>query len=151
MCFLFKQKTAYELRISDWSSDVCSSDLLAARYYEGPRPEGVSTQNEAITTTFYIPAAAIGDMYEIEASQIAVDRAKSAEVKAFARQMIMDHSKTSQKLEDFVTNNPDNIAIPENMDGRRSAMIENQIGRANVRTPVTNAHLECRLMLEKKK
>src|SRR3546814_6255771 len=27
-CFLFKQKTAYEIRISDWSSDVCSSDLL---------------------------------------------------------------------------------------------------------------------------
>src|SRR3546814_4644161 len=32
MCFvffLFKQKTAYEMRISDWSSDVCSSDLGA--------------------------------------------------------------------------------------------------------------------------
>src|SRR3546814_6320697 len=28
--FFFKQKTAYELRISDWSSDVCSSDLDAA-------------------------------------------------------------------------------------------------------------------------
>src|SRR3546814_5493995 len=28
MCFFFKQKTAYEMRISDWSSDVCSSDLL---------------------------------------------------------------------------------------------------------------------------
>src|SRR3546814_19564809 len=27
---LFKQKTAYEMRISDWSSDVCSSDLAAA-------------------------------------------------------------------------------------------------------------------------
>src|SRR3546814_12268880 len=26
----FKQKTAYEMRISDWSSDVCSSDLLGA-------------------------------------------------------------------------------------------------------------------------
>src|SRR3546814_1468581 len=26
--FLFKQKTAYEMRISDWSLDVCSSDLL---------------------------------------------------------------------------------------------------------------------------
>src|SRR3546814_3067690 len=26
--FLFKQKTAYEMRISDWSSDVCSSDLI---------------------------------------------------------------------------------------------------------------------------
>src|SRR3546814_2520996 len=27
VCFFFKQKTAYEMRISDWSSDVCSSDL----------------------------------------------------------------------------------------------------------------------------
>src|SRR3546814_12045222 len=29
MFFFFKQKTAYEMRISDWSSDVCSSDLVA--------------------------------------------------------------------------------------------------------------------------
>src|SRR3546814_3231965 len=29
-CFFFKQKTAYEMRISDWSSDVCSSDLRLA-------------------------------------------------------------------------------------------------------------------------
>src|SRR3546814_9717285 len=29
LCFFFKQKTAYEMRISDWSSDVCSSDLTA--------------------------------------------------------------------------------------------------------------------------
>src|SRR3546814_7025649 len=28
--FFFKQKTAYEMRISDWSSDVCSSDLIVA-------------------------------------------------------------------------------------------------------------------------
>src|SRR3546814_15745914 len=32
--FFFKQKTAYEMRISDWSSDVCSSDLRTGR----PRP-----------------------------------------------------------------------------------------------------------------
>src|SRR3546814_9450708 len=29
LVFFFKQKTAYEMRISDWSSDVCSSDLAA--------------------------------------------------------------------------------------------------------------------------
>src|SRR3546814_2224404 len=29
--FFFKQKTAYEMRISDWSSDVCSSDLVHLR------------------------------------------------------------------------------------------------------------------------
>src|SRR3546814_16356583 len=33
--FFFKQKTAYEMRISDWSSDVCSSDLL--RQAQGAR------------------------------------------------------------------------------------------------------------------
>src|SRR3546814_5469067 len=55
MCcfFFFKQKTAYEMRISDWSSDVCSSDLVqmgggraAAGQHEGrqrrqPGIEGV--------------------------------------------------------------------------------------------------------------
>src|SRR3546814_9991294 len=29
--FFFKQKTAYEMRIRDWSADVCSSDLVGAR------------------------------------------------------------------------------------------------------------------------
>src|SRR3546814_9448394 len=32
VCFFFKQKTAYEMRISDWSSDVCSSDLPYYRF-----------------------------------------------------------------------------------------------------------------------
>src|SRR3546814_8937659 len=32
--FFFKQKTAYEMRISDWSSDVCSSDLLRGNVSE---------------------------------------------------------------------------------------------------------------------
>src|SRR3546814_943860 len=37
--FFFKQKTAYEMRISDWSSDVCSSDLLGEG---GARGAGVT-------------------------------------------------------------------------------------------------------------
>src|SRR3546814_4305545 len=36
--FFFKQKTAYELRISDWSSDVCSSDLPRVRRTGPARP-----------------------------------------------------------------------------------------------------------------
>src|SRR3546814_6531217 len=49
--FFFKQKTAYELRISDWSSDVCSSDLHIAaaadrrgRLRSGDRAAGRSGQ-----------------------------------------------------------------------------------------------------------
>src|SRR3546814_9315413 len=49
--FFFKQKTAYEMRISDWSSDVCSSDLLTTfrhlhalglRYHLDRRTGGLS-------------------------------------------------------------------------------------------------------------
>src|SRR3546814_17379199 len=40
--FLFKQKTAYEMRISDWSSDVCSSDL--PRRLADPDPVGIEVE-----------------------------------------------------------------------------------------------------------
>src|SRR3546814_2856504 len=36
MFMLFKQKTAYEMRISDWSSDVCSSDLIEKEVFDFP-------------------------------------------------------------------------------------------------------------------
>src|SRR3546814_5583644 len=42
--FFFKQKTAYEMRISDWSSDVCSSDLLPQRGGERPRQAGAAAR-----------------------------------------------------------------------------------------------------------
>src|SRR3546814_15959830 len=41
--FFFKQKTAYEMRISDWSSDVCSSDLV----FDGTEFERGHRQNHA--------------------------------------------------------------------------------------------------------
>src|SRR3546814_11332619 len=52
--FFFKQKTAYEMRISDWSSDVCSSDLAEElRHLEGvlavsfhPQREGLQALDE---------------------------------------------------------------------------------------------------------
>src|SRR3546814_11304568 len=50
--FFFKQKTAYEMRISDWSSDVCSSDLLAASqelFQQGCNIGFITTQDKKIT------------------------------------------------------------------------------------------------------
>src|SRR3546814_17047170 len=43
--FFFKQKTAYEMRISDWSSDVCSSDLVAA---DVSADTGLAAQRRAV-------------------------------------------------------------------------------------------------------
>src|SRR3546814_8100849 len=46
--FFFKQKTAYEMRISDWSSDVCSSDLSVIQKVlrDGPPLRSVPPQDE---------------------------------------------------------------------------------------------------------
>src|SRR3546814_7301427 len=45
MLFFFKQKTAYEMRISDWSSDVCSSDLPSTLSCQLERAVRISTGN----------------------------------------------------------------------------------------------------------
>src|SRR3546814_5184028 len=45
--FFFKQKTAYEMRISDWSSDVCSSDLTVHGQY-APQHLGLAGDGERI-------------------------------------------------------------------------------------------------------
>src|SRR3546814_10103715 len=48
--FFFKQKTAYEMRISDWSSDVCSSDLRSIdhlRDVQSPTPNSRQNRRQA--------------------------------------------------------------------------------------------------------
>lgn len=95
------------------------------RSYDATRPEGVSSPNDPITTTFYIPNAAVTDLYEIESSRIALRRAKSPRVRAFAQLMIRDHERTAANLKNFVASNPVNIALPKYLDARRAAMIQN--------------------------
>src|SRR3546814_3406177 len=59
--FFFKQKTAYEMRISDWSSDVCSSDLMdglyvsetsAFKYVQAKNAKAIATWNRERSVLF---------------------------------------------------------------------------------------------------
>src|SRR3546814_11211152 len=56
-CVFFKQNTAYEMRISDWSSDVCSSDLLADGVEFIPGHPIAGTEHSG-------PEAGFGDLFE---------------------------------------------------------------------------------------
>src|SRR3546814_3897500 len=55
--FFFKQKTAYEMRISDWSSDVCSSDLMAQRLGLPMSKVVCSIERHANTSAASVPLA----------------------------------------------------------------------------------------------
>src|SRR3546814_1433161 len=102
--FFFKQKTAYEMRISDWSSDVCSSDLSAiARGWMHMRTWGIW----ALVVAALCALAALSWWWAV-GSQSRVDPEFT--------QAFIDLDRKSTRL-----------------------------------NPVTNAHLVCRLLLEKKK
>src|SRR3546814_2225390 len=59
--FFFKQKTAYEMRISDWSSDVCSSDLsLSSECTELHDLNDVADRRRAVEALGGIPGQPLG-------------------------------------------------------------------------------------------
>src|SRR3546814_9153575 len=77
--FFFKQKTAYEMRISDWSSDVCSSDLrLATPTTDAARLPDVL--NGAGGFLYYVSVAGITGLQQAAQASIeeAVTRLKAA-------------------------------------------------------------------------
>src|SRR3546814_20059527 len=85
--FFFKQKTAYEMRISDWSSDVCSSDLDWLRQFQKAKSIGDKLSAIAKLTLgdvkLYIPAVtnrttglSMGEHTEDTAKQWQIGRAE---------------------------------------------------------------------------
>lgn len=75
-------------------------------------------------TRRYVRNAAIGDMFEIESSRVALDRASSSEVRAFAQMMVDDHGSMSQKLEDAVDEAKLPVDLPDDLDGPHQAMLD---------------------------
>src|SRR3546814_10369505 len=130
--FFFKQKTAYEMRISDWSSDVCSSDLVEGGKVLAPTIEFLTQRGIPVMGHVGLTPQAVNILggYGV--------RGKSAEE---ARSIVEDAVAVAQA-------GAFSIVIEGVLE---SIAIEIKNGRAHVRTPVTNAQLVCRLLLEKKK
>src|SRR3546814_15113930 len=80
--FFFKQKTAYEMRISDWSSDVCSSDLAAplSRTADGmdgmpPAARAFSSENASVDCDEVVAAGMPGGVVVCAPAALAMDAA----------------------------------------------------------------------------
>src|SRR3546814_4248520 len=126
--FFFKQKTAYEMRISDWSSDVCSSDLLHRHVSRALLERQVARPR----------VARIGEEGALVDIEVEVDRIERDDPR-------QDGLVRRDEIADG-----DEVAVDAAADRRPDLGVLEEIGRAHVWTPVTNAHLVCRLLLEKK-
>jgi putative membrane protein len=80
------------------------------------------------TTKGFVTAAAISDMYEVTAGQIAVQRAQSPAIKDFAQKMVDAHTETTTKLKGLVADNKINVALPAHVDHRRQGMLDDLRG-----------------------
>ena len=77
------------------------------------------------TTEGFVTNAAIADMYEIESGRIASERAKSAELKAFGKMLVTDHTKMAADMKSAMGSAGANVTMPTQMDERRQGMIDN--------------------------
>src|SRR3546814_4528117 len=89
----FKQKTAYELRISDWSSDVCSSDLKALNPAGGWSPTAAAAFFKK-----YPPLSSAGKVRYAEALMATGDRAGAIAAARDAWTRSEEHTSELQSL-----------------------------------------------------
>lgn len=73
----------------------------------------------------YVPGAAMGDMYEIQAADIALERSQNAQVKELAQMIKTDHSAASANLKTVAAQAAPDVAIPTTLDERRQGMLDN--------------------------
>jgi putative membrane protein len=77
----------------------------------------------SMSTDDFVTNAAISDMYEIEAGKIAEKKGQSADVKAFGKMMVADHTKMSADMKPLVA--AAGKTLPTGLDERRKGMIDN--------------------------
>lgn len=103
------------------SNDMAAAgDMIQDR---GSAAVGAVTAATTTGATAYVSNAAMSDAYEIQSSQLALQRSQSDAVKAFAQQMIAAHTATTNELKPLAQSA--GITPPAALDGRRMSMLQN--------------------------
>ena len=89
---------------------------------------GKASAEMTTTAKGFVAAAAMSDMYEIEAAKIAQKRASDGMLKSFADRMIKDHTDSTAKLTAIVAKDKLNIAPPASLDNRHQGLIDDLRG-----------------------
>jgi len=91
---------------------------------------GIGTLNAELTssTKGFVENAALSDMYEVQAGQIAAMRAHMPELKKFAQQMVDAHTQTTNELKGLLMKNVPNYAPPAELDSRHQGLLDDLKG-----------------------
>lgn len=84
----------------------------------------------AMTTAGFVTNAAIGGMYEIESSKLALQRSNNAKVKELAQKLIDDHTKAGAELKANAAT-VDGVTVPTALDQRHNGLLDNLRGASN--------------------
>jgi putative membrane protein len=75
-------------------------------------------------TDDFVKQVAISDMFEIESSKLAQQKAQNAAIKTFAGQMVTDHGKTSTELKGLVSSGKVKMQLPTAMDSAHQSKLD---------------------------
>ncbi|MFN4040261.1 MAG: DUF4142 domain-containing protein [Brevundimonas sp.] len=73
----------------------------------------------------YVPNAAMGDMYEIQAADIALERSQNAQIRELAQMIKADHTAASAAMKPLAAQAAPDVEIPAELDQRRQGLIDN--------------------------
>jgi len=102
------------------SSAVTADDTSAA----APAPVAAAPAGQ-VTAADFVQKAAVGDMFEIQSSKIALARSGDKAVKDFAQMMIRDHTKTTAALKAAIKSSGQTLALPAALpDDKQAALAD---------------------------
>jgi putative membrane protein len=109
-----------------------SNDMMSAAKDTVGHGVGVVSAEMTSTTKGFVNAAAVSDMYEVEAGKIAQERGQTAAVKSFGAKMVAAHTETTDKLKAALASTHPDITPPAHLDDRRQGMIDELRGAKDV-------------------
>ncbi|NDV85232.1 DUF4142 domain-containing protein [Aurantimonas aggregata] len=81
-------------------------------------------QQAALTAAEFVPTATFSNRFEIESSELALERTQSADVRHFAQRMVQDHTAAGEALMQAVEASGADLAVPAGLDQRHQQMVD---------------------------
>jgi len=99
---------------------------------------------QAPTTEDFVNTVAISDMFEIQSGQLASEKARIGDVKAFGKEMVADHTKTSDELKALIQDKGIKVQLPAKIDAEHQSNLDklNSISEAQFDPEYVRAQID---------